>query len=452
MKRKIQLTFISTLLLASISLAQQSDKIISQKVDSLLADAFEKGMFTGQVSITRNGDNIYYKQLGFADWESKRAIDKNTLFNIASLTKQFTEEMIHQLVNENKLSYTDNLSKYLDLYPAETGNKISVQMLLDMSAGLGDYLRNPEFRDLEHTDYSLADLIALIKTEPLMYEPGTSRQYSNSSYAVLGAILAKITNQSYEKNLQDRIVKPLGMEKIYYSKAEKATQMNRAYGTQINFEGVKMSFDDISNSQPAGGTYTTIDNLLKFTEAKLKNTLPSGKNYGSDSFAGGNPGWNASINYNEENVVAFVVMANTGGISDALTPRINSIIKNEPYPPLELPFNRFLYKNINEKGYDYIKANLEEFTKQQRRPYDSQFLNFWAYDFLFGNKMDIAINLFKINVELFPEDPNTYDSLAEAYLQSGDKGNALKNYKLLIEIDPNNEHVKTVIADLEKRK
>lgn len=449
MKKGIQITLISSLLFATICLAQQSDKSISQKVDSLLADAFGRGLFTGEVLISRNSEKVYYQQFGFADWNTKSTIDKNTLFNIGSLNKQFTEKIIHQLVKENKLSYSDNLSKYLDLFPIETGKNITIQQLLDMKAGLGDYLRSPGFREIQFQDFSLAQLIDIIKAEPLLFEPGTRQEYSNSGYVVLGAVIEKITNMSYENNLIERIVKPLGLENMYYTKAEKSRQVNRAFGTEINFEGNKISFDDISNSTPAGGIYTNSNNLIKFAEAKLNNTLPSGKKYGSGMFAGGTPFWNSVLCYNENNGFAFVVMANTGDIADELAPRINSILKNEQYPPLELPFNRILYKIINEKGIDYVKANVEKLASQAGLPYDARFLNFFGYQFLKGNKHDIAISLFRLNVELFPEVANTYDSLAEAYSKIGDKVNALKYYKMELQLAPDNEKVKAIIADLE---
>lgn len=452
MKKGIQITLISTFIFVTISFAQQSDKSISQKVDSLLTDAFAKGIFTGEVLISHNSEKVYYKQFGFADWKTKSPIDENTLFNIGSLNKQFTEEIIHQLVNENKLSYTDNLSKYLDLFPNEPGNKITIQQLLDMKAGLGDYLRSPEFNELQFKDFSLSELIDIIKREPLLFDPGTSKAYSNSGYVVLGAIIEKLTNESYEKNLIDRIVKPSGLEYMYYTREEKGRQMNRAYGTEINSDGNKTSFDDISNSTPAGGNYTNINNLLKFTEAKLKNTLPSEKKYESGMFAGGTPFWNAVISHNEKNGYAFVVMANTGDIADELAPRINSIIKNEPFPPLELPFNRTLYKIINEKGIDYVKVNVEKLAEQASLPYDARFLNYFGYQFLNGNNDDMAISLFKYNVELFPADANPYDSLAEAYLKIGDKINALKYYKMELQLAPGNQNVKAIIAELENGK
>jgi tetratricopeptide (TPR) repeat protein len=142
-------------------------------------------------------------------------------------------------------------------------------------------------------------------------------------------------------------------------------------------------------------------------------------------------------------------MANTGNIADELATRINSIIKNEPYPPLELPFALTLYKIINEKGMDYVKAHVEELAEQAGLPYDDRFLNFFGYRFLNGNKKDIAIDLFKLNVDLFPDVANTYDSLAEAYLKSGDKISALKYYKMELALVPNNEQVKKVISNLE---
>jgi len=97
------------------------------------------------------------------------------LFNIGSLNKQFTEEIIHQLVHENKLSYTDNLSKYLNIFPIEIGSKITIQQLLDIKAGLGDYLQSPRFEAIQFKDFSLGELIDIIKAEPLLFEPGTNQ-------------------------------------------------------------------------------------------------------------------------------------------------------------------------------------------------------------------------------------------------------------------------------------
>ncbi len=449
MKNKIVIACISLLMHATIAFSQQTESI-TQKTDSLLTDAFHKGIFSGLVIVSHNGTEFYFKGLGYADWQTKRTLDRNTLFNIGSLNKQFTEEIIHQLVKEQKLSYDDPLSKYLAGFPS--GDKITIQELLDMKAGLGDFLEDPKFDEIQSHDFSLTDLIGIIRNEPLLFEPGTNREYSNSGYAVLGAVIEKITGMTYTENLTRRIVNPLGLTNIFYTKAEKEKQTNRAFGTDIDFEGNKKSIDDISNSSPAGGAYTNIDNLLRFAEAKLQSKLPSGKTYGTGMFAGGTPFWNSVIYYNEKNGFSFVVMANTGSIADEIAHRLSSIIKNESYPPLELPFEMTFYKIISEKGFGYVRTNVKQLAAQARLPYDDRFLNFFGYKFLVADKTDIAINLFKMNVDLFPKVANTYDSLAEVYLKSGDRKNALHYYKMELQFDPHNERVKKAVANLESGK
>ena len=449
MTMKIILNSLVVLLLFVTSCGQKNKDEMSIQLDTLLNEALTLGIFSGHVMISKNDTMVYYNQFGHADWKTNKEIDKNTLFNIGSLNKQFTEEMIHQLVTEKKLSYDDKLSQFLSFLPNETGQKITIQQLLDMKAGFGDYLRNPEYDEIRFSDYSLTQLMDIIKREPLLYEPGTQQRYSNSGFVVLGALIEKITNMSYEENLNERIVKPLGLDKMYYSKSEKAQQIDRAYATETDFDGNKTSFDNIYNSTPAGGIYTNISNMLKFAEAKRKSTLPSAKTYGNGMFAGGTPVWNSVIYYNDKSGYCFVIMANVGDAADELAPRILSILNKEPYPPLELPFRLQLYKVINEKGIEYVKANVEKLAEQARLPFDEQFLNYFGYEFMNAGKTDIAIQLFKINSELFPNIPNTFDSLAEGYLMSGDTINALKHYKQVVQMDPGNAMVKGIIAKLE---
>lgn len=77
--------------------------------------------------------------------------------------------------------------------------------------------------------------------------------------------------------------------------------------------------------------------------------------------------------FHEKSGFCFVVLANTGDIADELAPRINSILKGEPIPPVELPFNLLLYKIVRERGIDYVKNNVEKLAMQARLPYDDRF-------------------------------------------------------------------------------
>lgn len=449
MKGFISLMTVWVVILISLPAPAQSNlDSLSDKVDKLLNDAIKKGIFSGQVVITRDGKEIYKKQAGYSDWQTKKPITDSTLFNIGSLGKQFTEEMIRQLVKEGMLAYDAPVSKYLNLFPPEIGNEINIQELLDMRSGLGDYFGSPAFRRIEQTDFKLSDILDIIKSEPLLFEPGTGQQYSNSGYAVLGAVIEKVTGKSYEINLRQRIADPLKLTDIYYTKAEKAAKANCAFGHMMDFEGNKISMDDISNSQPAGGVYTSLHDLLVFTEAKGNNLLPSGYQYHlPGTFGGGTPFWNSVISFGN-NGVDYVVMCNMGESAVQIAGRIGSILKSESYPPVSYPFAITLYSIIKEHGIDYIKQHIRELCEQDHKPYNDHFLNFYGYQFLQNGKTDMAIELFKLNVTLFPATANVYDSLAEAFLKNGDKENALINYSKVLEIDPGNTEVKNILKKL----
>ena len=143
-------------------------------------------------------------------------------------------------------------------------------------------------------------------------------------------------------------------------------------------------------------------------------------------------------------------MANTGSIADELSLRINAILKNKPIPPLNYPIQNVLYNLVRSEGSEYVKLHATKLAEQADLPFDERFFNYFGYQFIEAKKIEYALQLFKINVELFPTIPNTYDSLAEAYLLSGDKKTALNFYHQELKLIPNNEQLKKLIGDLEK--
>jgi CubicO group peptidase (beta-lactamase class C family) len=445
---KLSLVVIGSLFVSASAWGQTMPGVASKRLDTLLSDAISKDMFSGQVAVCKNGEIVYQRQYGYADWQNKRSIKDNTLYNIGSLTKQFTEEMIRQLVKEGKVDTAANLNEYLDLLPAETGNKITIQQLLYMRSGLGDYFGSPEFHQLEQTDFTLNDILAIIKTEPLLFEPGTAQAYSNSGYAVLGAVIEKVTGKSYEDNLRERIAAPLGLKDIYYTKAEKAAQANRAFGHNISFEGSRITVDDISNSHPDGGVYATLNDMLRFTEAKRTRSLPSGYPYRPEgTYIGGTPTWTAMISFTA-NGYSYVVLTNQGVSADRIGPRIGLVLRGENYPPVTRPMQVTLYELLKDQGISYIEQHLQELCREDGHPYDDHFLNEYGHKLLFGGKAELAISLFLLNAKLFPQLPNVYYSLGEAYLHTGDKGNARIYYSKVLEIDPHNVQVRDLLQKM----
>lgn len=94
----------------------------AEKLDKLMKEFDEIGMFSGTVLLAKNNALLFEKSYGYADWEKKVLNTPETLFRIGSLNKMFTHSMINQLQNEGKLKLSDPLSKYLDIYPEETGS------------------------------------------------------------------------------------------------------------------------------------------------------------------------------------------------------------------------------------------------------------------------------------------------------------------------------------------
>lgn len=427
-------------LLLNINLQFSQDNITA-KVDSLMKEYDKMGIFSGVVLLAKAG-NVFYKQaFGNADWEHKIPNNTSTLFNIASITKLFTKTMILQLKDEGKLSLDDHLSKYLSIYDVETGNKITIQMLLDMKAGLGDYLNDPSFNKNPDEFKTVNDFLNIIKDEPLLFVPGTSERYSNSGYVVLGGIIETVTGKSYEDNLKERIFEPLNMKDSYFLRNGDKIH-NTAIGANIKFSGDKKNTPFHAAPSPAGGIFTNADDLLKFSNHLLQTGMRAG-----NVFAGGTPAWNSILGYYDNGYI-LIVLSNFGRMAEEVEMRINSILKGKPYPKADLPVQMIFYNLIKNKGMEFFKEHFEEILKQNNLRFNDMHLNSFGYDLLEAGEMDLAIAVFKYNTELFPDIPNVYDSLGEAYAKKGDKILAKANYKKVLELEPGNGNAKKMLEEL----
>jgi CubicO group peptidase (beta-lactamase class C family) len=457
-----------------INLISAQDNLKS--IDTLLNKAVQEDLFSGTVLIAENGKVVYKKSFGMSDWENTIPNNDSTKFNIGSIGKLFTQVLITQLYQEGKLDLNDKLSKYLNIYPVDVGDKITIKHLLTMSAGLGDYFRIPQFRQNPSAYKNVMDLIDLIKKEPLLFEPGISNEYSNSGYVVLGGIIEKITGESYLQNLYERILIPLAMKNsgfIYEGMKVK----NRANGYMIQASGGKQNTSQIARTipTPAGGMFSTVDDLFKmdislqndnkllddnhkailFTRFRTEgnkdwNTLKSSPDFGF-GIAGGSPGWNSVWDQNIAGKYTVIILSNYHQAAEEMLPRITSILKDKPYQPLTIPLNRFIYNEIKKNGINNLSDNFDRLIKENKFEIeDDMTLNEIGYEFLNSNMIDEAIGIFNINVRLFPSVANVYDSLGEAYKLKGNKEEAIKNYQKAVELNPKNENAKKILEDLKK--
>ena len=436
-KTKMFLLLLLTLLIIKNTYADD----YSDKLDKLMSEYDKMQVFSGVVLLAKGGNIVYEKPFGYADWENKVQNNNQTLFNIASITKMFTATMIKQLEKEGKLSLSDPLNKFVSIYPDNIGGKITIDMLLNMKAGLGDYLMDPVY-NRNITKFTNVDAyLDLIKNEPLLFEPGTDTRYSNSGYAVLGGVIEKATGKSYADNLKERIFDPLGMSNTYF-KQMSDHYPNTAVPTSIDFSGNKHNMKIEASPSGAGGIYTNVEDLLK-----LDTYLRSSQLMGENIRAGGTPGWN-SIFAQYPDGYTLLVFSNFGKAAEGVESRFRSIRNNKDYPEPSPPLEMKLYQVLKDNGISGLSASLKQLLKDNNLEYNDNHLNDFGYQLMQAGELDKAIEVFKLNSELFPDIANTFDSLAEAYMNKGNKELAIVNYKKVLEIRPQNENAKKMLEKL----
>ncbi|HEY9503246.1 MAG TPA: serine hydrolase domain-containing protein, partial [Pyrinomonadaceae bacterium] len=272
MKTILSSTFLAIIFLATPCLAQKisrEDREAAAKIDRLVNQQMLANKIPGvSLAVLRHGKPILLRSYGLANVEHQVPIKPETIFQSGSIGKQFTAAAVMLLVQDNKLSLEDKISKYFPDVPA-TWKDITVWNLLTHTSGLGDY---PPEIDLKR-DYTEEELFASFKKAALSFEPGSSWDYSNSGYVILGILIRKITGKFYGEFISERIFQPLQMTTARVI-SEADIVPNRAAGYRLvqgelkNQEWVSPS----TNSTADGSLYFSILDLVKWDAALYTDT------------------------------------------------------------------------------------------------------------------------------------------------------------------------------------
>lgn len=278
------MTFIKLLknvLLLSLVLSFNSSvfsQSLESKIDHLLSKNFNPNSTGISVLVAKEGKPIYQKAYGLANLELEVLMTPNHVFEIGSITKQFTAISILMLEEQGKLSLDDDITKYIPDYPTH-GNSITIHHLLNHTSGIKSYTSIRRFRSLIKTDLSPKEIIDAFKNEPANFNPGDEYSYSNSGYIILGYIIEKITNQSYETFIQKNIFDIIDMSSSYYGSKTKIIK-NRVNGYKKSGKTFANA-DYLSMTIPyaAGSLMSTTGDLLKWQNALNNNTLISKESF-----------------------------------------------------------------------------------------------------------------------------------------------------------------------------
>ena len=451
------------------------------KIKQVLELAHKYGQFHGSALVAENGKVIYKGGFGMANMEWGIPNTPDTKFRLGSITKQFTAMLTLQLVEQGKIKLDGKISDYLPDYRKDVGEKVTIHQLLTHTSGIPSYTSQPGFfANVSRNPYKVADFVKQYTSGNLEFEPGTKFSYNNSGYFLLGAIVERITGKTYEQALKEMIFDKVGMKNTGYDHHDTVIP-KRATGYAKTPSGyVHAAYLDMSIPYAAGSMYSTVEDLYLWDQALYTDTLLTAQSKElmykpfMDDYAYGWIVRNASFKVNDQPVQ---VIAHGGGINGFTTtivrypkekhliaildntgsPNLNrvaetiaKVLYGQPYDPPKMSIAAVLEKTIGEKGIDAAVAEYRDLkTKQSAYDFAEPELNTLGYRLMATGKLKEAVEVFKLNVEAYPQGFNTYDSLAEAYMNLNERDLAIKNYKKSLELNAKNTSAIEALKKLE---
>ncbi|MEP7317311.1 MAG: serine hydrolase [Panacibacter sp.] len=471
--KKINFISATVALLCVTTFARAQDVSINEKFDALLKEAYSKQVFSGNVLVAKNGNIIYQKSIGNADYNKNISNDADTKFQIGSISKFFTKTIILQLQEEGKVDPSDKLGKYLFGFSNTVASKVGIQQLMDHTSGLGDYTEEQDFMQVKDQIKIIIDILPLIQKQTLEFTPGSKTLYSNSGYVVLAAIIEKITGKSYGEVLQQRIFEKIGMHQSGFNVFVKA-ETGKANGYLSNQLGTKQ--DNLSMHVVGGGDggiFTSTGDLWKFVQSLLNdNKLLSDssklrlvntplfpvhytawhefKEKGKMAIAGGAPGISALLAINMEKQYCFVVLSNYDErTAEDVGQCISAVLNDKEPAPFHLPPSRFIYELIKNKGASYFVDHYKTELSDAGIALDNDMILLFAGEqFLQEKDAEHAIALYKVYTKEFPDIVVAWNDMGDAYLLTGDKPNARKCFEQALKIRPANQRAKEALQQI----
>jgi CubicO group peptidase (beta-lactamase class C family) len=358
-----------------------------KRIDQYMQAEFSNG-FNGNVLVSKGDEIIYKKSWGYRNLDSLLLLNNNSVFELASISKQFTAMGILLLEQKGKLALSDTLRKF---FPELPYNHISIYNLLTHTSGLPDYMSAMKDKWDHHQIAFNGDMIAFLANEKPKpnFAPGQKFEYSNTGFALLASIIEKLSGESYRDYMDRNVFKPLGMHhtRVYNTRRLlKDTIPGYAYGYIFSVPNQKYMMPDslkeydfvyyLDGITGDGAVNSTTGDLLKWESALLNNKLLQkdaqqsmlsyhslmdttektyygyGLELGKNDFGrymahdGGWPGYRTSIIHYIDSGYTIIVLSNNQSYATNISDGIARIIYSKP---LDFPYQHkeiALDKNI----------------------------------------------------------------------------------------------------------
>ena len=488
--KMLAITIFALLVMLPVSCGSQQDEKVGttdkvDKINEIVSLYSDYDGFNGAILVSHEGEVIYKKGFGSAnmEWDVPNQVD--TKFVIASVTKPFTAMLIMQLIAENKLDLHEPISTYLPDYPKENGERITIHHILSHTSGIPRDYEGDEKQNKYPDRHRLPDLVSKFSADPLEFVPGERFTYSNSGYLVLGYIIEKVTGKPYETVLKENILTPLGMKNtgVYL---HRPIIKNRAIGYFKGFgDYFNSDYRDLSSITAVGNIYSTVEDMFLWDQALYTETLLPKKymdqlftKHIEDSGYGGHHGYGWELKPkpvgNTSDMIetighsgsmqgfcalftripssnsSIIFLNNTSrAYLNAMTTAITGILNDQPYDFPRKPTAKFMSEVIAKEGIEKGIQFYKEHKDLSDYYIDEVELIVAGYRLLHvGNAKDAA-EVFKLSIEVYPDNDNPYDSYAEALMTLGKNEEAIKNYKKSLELNPRNNNAVEMLKKLE---
>ncbi|MDR6195100.1 serine hydrolase [Siphonobacter sp. SORGH_AS_0500] len=440
--------------------SQKSDKSIlftTNQIDSLMATSYERGLFNGNVLISKNDKIIYQKSFGFTDQTKQTALHDQSIFNIGSIAKEFNAVSIMILVERGLITLDDKVSKF-NLGLPKWSDKVSIRHLINYASGIPPIERLKPENDAEAWNI-------LRSNDSLLFEPGTNYRYDNSNVFLQRRIIEKVTGISFEEFVIKNIVKPLKMTnsvfepKLGYKNRTSCYDMDYVQCPELKFI--------------SGWLWVDINDLYKWIEAMNSNRLISKASFQTllkNPYAvdeGGSLGRyfekeelqrHNGVSYKFESIflndfknnITIIILSNNLNRVWDLGHIIHDLMLGKDY---KIP-KKSIYQAIRKESFiDINKAigtyySLKKISEKEYSFDNPSELNKLGYELLRSGKIDSAIKIFSLNVSEFPGSANTYDSRGEAYFNKKEYQLSINDYQKSLELDPTNHNAEEMILKI----
>ena len=443
------------------------------RIHKVLQDYHEHARFQGSALVAKDGEVIYREGFGEANAERGIPNTPETRHRIASLSKAFTAAIILQLVHEGRLDLDAALVNYLPAYRRDNAEQITLHHLLSHTSGIRsepqDWIDNRYRRA-----YTLDDLVQLANVAGLQFPPGSRYRFSNNAYNLLAAIIERTTGQSFDTVLRERILDPLGMNDTGLVGSDAASANCASGYNQLSWGELESAPDtDESYAVGAGGMYSTVDDLYRWSQALDGDTVLSETGRTHMFTPGlGNVGYGWAIGTytgvdGRLNTLVYSYGAAAGAASiifrliddrhliillgnirqipqSELAMNVANALMGATVTPMPPPLGP-LYEVLVSQG---VEPAVARYAGSPDLPTERS-VNQLGYELMGRGRLDAAIRVFQFNVAAYPQAWNTYDSLAEGYMNAGDHQNAVEFYLRSLDLNPRNSNAERMLERLD---